>query len=482
VWSLIAPLAAQDEEEAPPPELVATGTALLTIDGSEHVIPMGETVFGPLFALGPVVRQLGGEIRSGPGGSTILRLHDVESILGPGSAMLTRGRTIVRLSQPVHSGADGVLVPQDLLEQTLGQAMGYDFLWSPTDRRLYVMSRRQPEVEVGWDLVHIQGISTLVLTFPERPRHRIDQEGRRIVIHMLGGEQVTPRRAPRVDDPLLQDLEIGRDRIVLTTRPDVVAEQYEQSNPFRLVFDFYRRQEPTAGEIEVPRDAPALSVIVVDPGHGGGETGATGPSGVYEKELSLTLARLLRRRLEARLPVRVILTRDEDADLPLDTRTAMANQNRADLFVSIHLNSSLGQSAHGAETYFLSLEASDPRAAAAATEENRAGDGDPALDDLQLILWDLAQSRHLAESQSFATLVQDELNQALGLRDRGVKQAPFRVLMGAAMPAVLVELGFLSNPEEEAKLVQPAYQQELVDALVRAVARYRAQVERSEAP
>ncbi|MDX1643730.1 MAG: N-acetylmuramoyl-L-alanine amidase, partial [Thermoanaerobaculia bacterium] len=93
---------------------------------------------------------------------------------------------------------------------------------------------------------------------------------------------------------------------------------------------------------------------------------------------------------------------------------------------------------------------------------------------LDLILWDLAQSHHLAESQRFARLIQEELNGALGLTDRGVKQAPFRVLRGAAMPAVLVELGFLSNPEEERKLQDPAYRTQLVDALVRATQRYRA--------
>jgi len=174
-----------------------------------------------------------------------------------------------------------------------------------------------------------------------------------------------------------------------------------------------------------------------------------------------------------------VLTRDEDASLPLDTRSAIANQNKADLFVSIHLNSSLGSRARGAETFFLSMEASDARAAEVAAAENRAAaaGGEDPLYDLQLILWDLAQSYHLAASQRVAALIQEELNTTLGLRDRGVKQAPFRVLMGAAMPAVLVELGFLSNPEEEERLKDPAYRGELVEALVRAIGRYREEVD-----
>ena len=230
-----------------------------------------------------------------------------------------------------------------------------------------------------------------------------------------------------------------------------------------------------------PTRSNRIRTIVIDPGHGGTNTGARSSEGVEEKELTLLLAQTLRSRLEERLPVRVVLTRSEDVDLPLDTRTAIANQQKADLFISLHLNSVQDPGAHGTETYFLSLQASDEGAARAAAIENQGdpmpkNDGDP-LYDLQLILWDLAQSHYLAESQRLAALVQEELNEALRLRNRGVKQAPFRVLLGAAMPAILVELGFLSNPEEEAKMLDSQYRAELVNALVRAILRYRAQVE-----
>jgi N-acetylmuramoyl-L-alanine amidase len=228
--------------------------------------------------------------------------------------------------------------------------------------------------------------------------------------------------------------------------------------------------------------APPATVIVLDPGHGGDETGALGPSGAREKDLVLMIAHSLERRLEERLGVRVILTREEDQNLGLDARSAIANQHQAALFISLHLNAAWGgrAKATGAETYFLSLAASDARAAESAALENRSDDGsvdisaDPDVDDdLRMILWDLAQTHHLGESQRFARIVQEELDTTLGLRDRGVKQAPFRVLMGAAMPAVLVELGFISNPEEEARLLDPEYRSRLVDALVRAVQRFQ---------
>jgi N-acetylmuramoyl-L-alanine amidase len=269
--------------------------------------------------------------------------------------------------------------------------------------------------------------------------------------------------------------------------PDAEANDYTLLDPFRLVFDIYKTSVTAAPEIArttPPTRTRAIQTIVIDPGHGGSDTGAVGSKGVEEKTITLLLAQTLRSRLEERLPVRVVLTRTDDAELPLDTRTALANQQKADLFISLHINSVRGSSARGAETYFSSLQASDANAAQSAATENFSNtgeDGDP-LYDLQLILWDLAQSHYLSESQRLASLVQEEFNEALGLRDRGVKQAPFRVLLGAAMPAVLVECGFISNPEEEERLLDPAYRAELVDSLVRAITRYRAQREGLDLP
>ena len=179
--------------------------------------------------------------------------------------------------------------------------------------------------------------------------------------------------------------------------------------------------------------------------------------------------------------MQVVLTRNEDADVPLDTRTALANQTKGDLFISIHLNAAPGSSAHGAETYFLAPQATDERARAVAEAENRGAPADPAIatgdEGLQLLLWDLAQSQHLAASQSLGRLIQEELNLTLGLPDRGVRQAPFAVLVGATMPAVLVELGFITNPQEESRLLDPAYRAELLDAVVRAVVRFKSVLE-----
>jgi N-acetylmuramoyl-L-alanine amidase len=162
----------------------------------------------------------------------------------------------------------------------------------------------------------------------------------------------------------------------------------------------------------------------------------------------------------------VRLTRDGDQSRALIDRTALANRLEAPVFVSLHANASTFSSVSGAETYYMSLDrATDEAAAATADLENQPATASEDRSPLDLILWDLAQAEVLNESADLALAVQGRLNARLGLRDRGVKQAPFVVLTGATMPAILVEVGFLSNPVEEEKLVRPDHQQELAEAI-----------------
>lgn len=473
--------------EAPPPPPLGAGT--LVVGEAAQPLPVAILPGGPLFALGPLVGKLGGTLTPDPlAQSFALVLRDTTVVLGANSPAATVGTEIIGLSQPTAFAPEaGLLVPFDLLQRTFGDIEGFALDWRPAELRLIATPRETREIPVSYDLVHLQGVSTLVLQFTQPPRVRVQpREGAIDVV--LDGDRAQPPAAPaRVEDPLVRKVEVTPQRIHIELVPGATSQSYTLRNPFRLVFDVFKQAtEPTAPTTPVapPRRQPGIQVVVIDPGHGGSETGAISAKGTQEKDLTLLLAQSLKSALEARLPVRAVLTRGEDVQLPLTTRSALANQFKADLFISIHLNSSVGNGAQGTETYFLATQASDERAAQSAATENAGsdaaapggpgGDGDP-LYDLQLILWDLAQSHHLSESQRLANLIQAELNQTLGLRDRGVKQAPFRVLMGAAMPAVLVELGFLSNPAEETKLLQPAYRAELIQALVRAVERFRAQ-------
>jgi N-acetylmuramoyl-L-alanine amidase len=295
----------------------------------------------------------------------------------------------------------------------------------------------------------------------------------------------------RLDAPVLSGWQGRGDRsLVLFTGPGYERyESFELRNPSRLVLDLHGGPQAPGAPPPAAPPAPgrARTVIVIDPGHGGVETGAIGPTGLQEKEVALDLARRLKSVLQRDAGVSVVLTRDEDRLVPLDERTAVANYNRADLFLSIHLNAARRRQATGAETYFLSPEATDDEARTVAALENRAYGVDETQltykgDGLELILWDLAQNRHLAESGQLAEAVQRELNALAGTRDRGVRQAPFRVLMGATMPAILVEAGFISNPEEEARLKDPAHRDRLVEAIARAVGEFRRSQTRLASP
>ena len=241
---------------------------------------------------------------------------------------------------------------------------------------------------------------------------------------------------------------------------------------------------PAATPAPAP-SAPAAFRVVIDPGHGATEDGAIGPSGLKEKDLALDMARRLAAMLKAD-GFEVVLTREGDDGPTLDQRAEIANVQRADVFVSLHANASRSSKARGAETYFLSRDATDDAARTVAALENDAagvngdasagavpGDGDGAI---PLILWDMAQTIYLEQSSQLAEIVQRELNGALGITDRGVRQAPFRVLVGATMPAVLVELGFLTNPEEEKRLADGEYRRKLAEALSAALEQYRAKV------
>ncbi|MBI2839164.1 MAG: N-acetylmuramoyl-L-alanine amidase [Acidobacteria bacterium] len=219
---------------------------------------------------------------------------------------------------------------------------------------------------------------------------------------------------------------------------------------------------------------PRLPTVCIDPGHGGVNSGAKGPGGLLEKDVALKIARKLKFLFEERMGGRVVLTREADADVALDERTSIANHNDADIFVSIHLNASRGGNASGSETFFLNYQATDSDARAAATNENgvlpeealKGGDGSQ---DLQMILWELAQAEYLEESSRLAESIQAELNGLFETENRGIKQAPFRVLMGARMPAVLVEVGFISNKEDEKRLSTDGFQASVAQSIYRGI-------------
>ena len=233
---------------------------------------------------------------------------------------------------------------------------------------------------------------------------------------------------------------------------------------------------PTAdGDLSLIR-ALGLKIgrIVVDAGHGGHDTGTIGANGLLEKDLVLDVALRLGKLLEQKLGADVVYTRKDDTFIPLETRTAIANQNQADLFISIHANSSRDPSARGVETYYLNFTRS-PEALEVAARENAVSE--TSVHDLQDLVKKIALREKIDESREFATAVQKSLYagesaKSPGMKNRGVKKAPFIVLIGANMPSILAEISFVSNPTDERKLRTPAYRQRIAESLYRGVARY----------
>jgi N-acetylmuramoyl-L-alanine amidase len=237
-----------------------------------------------------------------------------------------------------------------------------------------------------------------------------------------------------------------------------------------------REARPTArGDRSLTR-ALGLKIgkIVIDPGHGGHDTGTIGPNGLKEKDLVLEVSKRLGRLLETRLGAEVVYTRKDDTFIPLETRTAIANQQRADLFVSVHANSSGDPDARGVETYYLNFTSSAD-ALEVAARENAVSD--KSIYELQDLVKKIALKEKIEESREFAADVQNSLYSGLeakapGLRNRGVKKAPFIVLIGANMPSILAEISFVSNPEDERRLKTAEYRQRIAESFYRGIAKY----------
>ncbi|RMG44628.1 MAG: N-acetylmuramoyl-L-alanine amidase [Acidobacteria bacterium] len=418
-------------------------------------------------ALGARIAAEGGTFRLETAeGRALVFPSDLPGLARAGSVVLSLGRDAIR--------RDGDLfVPEQAVPRLLAA----------------LEPERQPGGS-GWSLAG-GGDGRLTLEARlDRPPERVDvrrrPDGDWEVAVAAGGPVEPPWRRREIGGRLLAAIEAARDpaglRIVLRAGPDLERVEGERrSAPPGFVLTMLGA---AAKVTPVAATAPAGPVrrVVLDPGHGGAEDGAVGPGGVKEKDLVLDIARRLRELLRAE-GFEVLLTRDGDIDLGLDERAAIANRWHADLFVSLHANASRAASARGAETYFLSAEATDDAARTLAALENNAvaaaGAGNAAggSDELPLILWDMAQREYLQESARLARTIQRRLNRLLGIADRGVRRAPFRVLVGATCPAVLVELGFVTNPEEEARLADPAYRSRLAEALRDAIRTFGARAE-----
>src|SRR5213593_1232721 len=394
------------------------------------------------------------------------------------SQVLVNGKPVV-LDAPVRVKRGVWLVPESFLGRVVPALLASAPI-APVASRLAAAA-----VEVGLEDVRVRSypsFTRIVVETSSAISHRIESSGpkeARVRLVGLG----SGAHNQEIGDGLIAEVRVDRSgadgvlRVVYegtagTIRAIILAD------PPRIVLDVARPVDP--GQRESREQLAPLKTIVLDAGHGGHDSGATGPTGLMEKDLVLDVTRRVAKLVEARLGLKVLLTRDADNFVTLRDRTSYANRQHADLFVSIHANAHREAAADGVETYFLSSEATDSAARQVAALENSAvqleqpaGRGAAQADIVKAILWDLAQSEFQVESSRLAEVVHDSMTQTLRISSRGVKQAGFYVLGGAAMPAILLEIGFVTNPREERKLKDTKYRDEIARAIFAGLAEYK---------
>jgi len=498
-------------QPTPPP--TSAGQTLWTIIGPDGRRPMATTPVGgrEMVTAEELARVFGVELREDPlTRGLALTVQGKTIVVSPTTGLASIGGRVVTLSTPPVRGERGWSLPMDFVDRALSLVYQPRLDVRPATHLIVVGDVRVPRVQVRLETQPRLARVHFDVT-PSTPHTVVAEPGRLVV---------------RFEATAL-DLELaaaGPPDLVLALRalPNTTAVAIDQGpryGTFRVVegaeaptrrttVEILAAETPgtgqpapttpvTPGQPATPDtpgpepapvlspEAPSIHTVVIDAGHGGDVDvegvrgpGARGPGGTFEKHVTLTVARLLKSALEARLGVRALLTREDDRTVYLDERAAYANNNKADLFISLHLNASVSQKPSGAEVFFLSLDGYSPEARRVAQMEGAvlpsATGGDRTI---EMMLWEMAQLQHLEQSAVVAGLVEQTLRTRVKMSPRAIQQAPFRVLVGANMPAVLVELGFISNPEEEKLLGSHAYQLRLVDALVDAVGRYRAQIE-----
>jgi N-acetylmuramoyl-L-alanine amidase len=435
------------------------------------------------------------------GGAVTLTCHGKEASLYQKKSLASVGGDLRLLSSPVLLESGRWLVPVDVVTRVLGPLTGKRSDWRPGTRVLLLGNLSIPKVTVT---TYTSGdMARVVLEASEKVPFKVLQEEGRITVSIARDVLDVAFQQERVTGGIIDLVQYlgGKTNVFSVTLGHrfQALKAFEHEGPSRLVLEFQALETtaraPQAAAPPTPSTpAPARVVpepsnvrtVVLDPGHGGDEVGAKGPGGALEKDVTLAIARKLRAYLVNNLGYQVFLTRDKDVEVSLDDRVATANNYKADLFLSIHANASRSRGASGSEVYFLSYQASDEESRRVATAEGGgpedalpAGTAAPRGSDLAMILWNMSQTEHLEESSALASRIQEELAGLTGSPTRGVKQAPFRVLVGATMPAALVEVAFISHPEEEKLLVSDAYQTKVALALVKGISRFEAERTRS---
>ncbi|MBI3990331.1 MAG: N-acetylmuramoyl-L-alanine amidase [candidate division NC10 bacterium] len=414
----------------------------------------------------------------------LFRLPPASLIVTPGhSAILLNGRTYLLSTAPQLSGAE-VLVPAELLQLALEEIYKRKRIRWDAEKRLIQVEERDYSLR-GLRFHTYSDHTRVVLDLTKPLAFSWKEDPSQIVLRVKEGVLAPHFQRQDLSDGLVRSIELkqrlkGVELSIRLEEKRGPIKVFALKGPDRIVIDVFRE-----GAWQLAQPAPAMepTIIVIDPGHGGQDSGAVGPRGLKEKDVALDIGLRLKKLLEKRLPVQVLMTRSEDLFTPLQQRTAIANHAKANFFISVHVNAAMRSRTVGFETYYFTKDPSDSSARASVLQENLAvnleGVGPKEQDNyLKLTVTDLINDVYRDESSALAELLLDELDQILKVENRGVKSGPFYVLAGAAMPAVLVEAAFISNPLEERKLMDETYRQRVAEALFEGIARFKARYEK----
>jgi N-acetylmuramoyl-L-alanine amidase len=399
------------------------------------------------------------------------------------------GRLISLPAAPTRSGRRW-LVPVEFISRALAPIYDTRLELRKPSRLLIVGDVRVPRIAARYDSLGASGRLTVDAT--PRAAATVAQDGQHLTIKFDADSLDVPSpilSAPG-DQSLIQSVRLA-DATTLAVELGPRFGTFRASTQpvdttLRLVVDIAAAQSTETAAAQPPPQPPPspelppaflppsspIRTITVDPGHGGDDEGVRGAEGAKEKDLALSVARRLKAAFESRLGIRIILTRDDDRNVPIDERTAIANNNKADLFISLHANGSMRSATAGA-TVFCAAFDSAAQAAAIAGGVERVPTFGGGLRDLELVRWDLAQTRHLDRSIAFAALLEQQFAGHIPLATRPSESAPLRVLESANMPAVMIEMGYLTNPQQEKLLVSDGFQNAVVQSVYDAVLRFR---------
>ena len=477
-----------------------------TIVTREARRPLAARMIGgqEMFALDDLARLFNLAVRedAAAGGLTVTSGSQT-IVLSPQQPLASvAGRMISLPAAPIKDGR-AWYVPVDFVSRALAPISTTKIDLRKPSRLVIVGDVRMPRVAARVE--PLGSLTRVTLDVAPSTPHTVTQEGTHLSVKFdADALDVADIRATPTTDTL-QNIRAGDAPQVITIDLGPrfasfrAADQPAPGGATRIVIDLVTQTEtpapgapqPAPGGVQLPPpnvpnlpepppllDLPptgGLRTIVIDAGHGGDDMGAKGAKGTLEKNVTMSVARRLKGSLEARLGVRVLLTRDGDQAVAPDQRAAVANNNKADLFISLHANASVRPAVSGAEVFYLNLEGygdHGQRASQAAAEALPVVGGGSR--EIEITPWEMAQARYIGESAIFAKAMEAALRARVPMSPRALQQAPFRVLVGANMPAVLVEMGFLTNAQQEQQLASDDHQNLLVQALVDGILRYRA--------